>query len=133
MKTRILTKGFLASIIQIGVYYMTINLLWFIGKIFYTPPTNYIDSFALILSLELFGIIVSIQNLITATFNKKWLTLTMLFLAFLIYVFGWGEDIVSFPFTTIVFILAGLFALTIKFFIDNEIDKKFALLNRETR
>jgi len=131
MKKRIVAKGLLSSFVQIIIYYLAINLVWFIGKIFYKPPTLYIDTFALVLSLELFGVIIIIQNVISAAVNKKWLTITMFILAIIVYIIGWGEDINSFPFSTVIFLIAGLFALTIKFFIDKQIDKKLILKNSE--
>ncbi len=122
MLTRILTKGLLASGLQVLVYFVALYVFWYLTVAFFRPVNREISDLAVAISIPLFAIIVTVQNLMSSIINRKWFTITLFVLTVIIYLIGWGENINSFPFSAVIFILVGLLSLTLKFYIDKNID-----------
>ncbi|MBE7440825.1 MAG: hypothetical protein HS119_00005, partial [Flavobacteriales bacterium] len=122
MLTRILTKGLLASGLQVLFYFVALYVFWYSTVAFFRPDNREISDLAVGTSIPLFAIIVTVQNLASSIINRKWVTIILFVLTVTIYLIGWGEDINSFPFSATIFILVGLLSLTLKFYIDKKID-----------
>ncbi|MBN8697520.1 MAG: hypothetical protein J0L87_13395 [Bacteroidetes bacterium] len=122
MLKRILTKGLLASGIQVLFYFIALYILWYSTVGFFRPVNREISELAVDISIPLFAIMVTVQNLATSIVNRKWLTVTLFVFTMTIYLIGWGEDINSFPFSATIFIITGILSLSLKFYIDKKID-----------
>ena len=118
MINRVLLNGFLASLIQLILYVGLVYPSWFIGSQLFEPRGS-INDYPLHLALVFFGSILIIQNVLGAIIHKTWFHILLFALACLVYVFIFIEDLRSFPFSTIVFLLSGLLPLALKFYIDN--------------
>lgn len=123
MLTRVLTKGLMASGLQVVFYFTALYVLWYLTAPFIRPENIKISDLAVGTSVLLFAIIVTLQNLVSSIINKKGITIFLFVVAVTIYLIVWGEDIKSFPFSATVYIIVGLLSLSIKLFIDNKIDK----------
>ena len=121
MLKRIILYGIIVSGLQSLIYLMSSCFVWLIAQIIFKPENASISDYPIIYTLILFCVIVTFQNLIATIFNKNWLTIALYVLTCVIYLIGWGEDLNSFPFQAIVFIISGLFSLTIRFYLDKRV------------
>ena len=119
MAKRLMLFGFLASLLQVIVYYFIIFFLWNVGRLFYIPrSTDYIYDFNIIMSITLFCFLIFIQNILIEIVNNKKFAAFILIIITTIVIIGWGEDIYSFPFETIILTVSGIITLIIKFLFD---------------
>jgi hypothetical protein len=124
MIKRLLIFGLFVSGIQVLLYYLMLRLVQFGQSFFMTDSDRaFISNYGLIVGTTLFFVIVTIQNISTTLVNKKWFTWTAFILSTILYFIGWGEDYFSWPVTTILFLIVGVFALTSKFYIDTKLIK----------
>ena len=121
MIKRILLYGLVVSGLQSVIYLISSCFVWLIAQIIFEPENASISDYPIIYTLILFWFIVTFQNVIATIFNKKWLTISLFVLTCVIYLIGWGEDLNSFPFQAIVFIISGLLSLTIRFYLDKRV------------
>jgi hypothetical protein len=122
MIKRILVNGLLVSMIQIAIYFVLLKSIQFFQT--FTITENHrelISNFHLEISTILFSAIVAIQNISTTLINKKWYTWTGFSFAIFFYLVGWGEDLNSWPIKTLLFLLVGIFTLSMKFYIDKKL------------
>jgi hypothetical protein len=122
MLIRILTKGLMASGLQVLFYFIALYVLWYSTVSIFRPDNIKIDDLAVSTSVLLFAIIVTLQNLMSSIINKKWVTNFLFVFSIIVYLIGWGEDIKSFPYSVTIFIIVGLLSLSIKFYLDIRID-----------
>jgi hypothetical protein len=122
MLIRILTKGLMASGLQVLFYFIALYVLWYSTVSLFRPDNIKIDDLAVSTSVLLFAIIVTLQNLMSSIINKKWVTNFLFVFSIIVYLIGWGEDIKSFPYSVTIFIIVGLLSLSIKFYLDIRID-----------
>jgi hypothetical protein len=124
MIKRLLIFGLFVSGIQVLLYYLMLRLVQFGQSFFMTDSDRaFISDYGLVIGTTLFFVIVTIQNISTTLVNKKWFTWTAFILSTVFYFIGWGEDYFSWPVTTILFLIVGVFALTSKFYIDTKLIK----------
>jgi hypothetical protein len=122
MIKRLLIFGLFVSGIQVLLYYLMLRLVQFGQSFFMTDSDRaFISDYGLVIGTTLFFVIVTIQNISTTLVNKKWFTWTAFILSTVFYFIGWGEDYFSWPVTTILFLIVGVFALTSKFYIDTKL------------
>jgi hypothetical protein len=122
MLIRILTKGLMASGLQVLFYFIALYVLWYSTVSIFRTDNIKIDDLAVGTSVLLFAIIVTLQNLMSSIINKKWVTNFLFVFSIIVYLIGWGEDIKSFPYSATIFIIVGLLSLSIKFYLDIRID-----------
>jgi hypothetical protein len=122
MLIRILTKGLMASGLQVLFYFIALYVLWYSTVSIFRPDNIKIDDLAVSTSVLLFAIIVTLQNLMSSIINKKWVTNFLFVFSIIVYLIGWGENIKSFPYSATIFIIVGLLSLSIKFYLDIRID-----------
>jgi hypothetical protein len=122
MLIRILTKGLMASGLQVLFYFIALYVLWYSTVSIFRPDNIKIDDLAVSTSVLLFAFIVTLQNLMSSIINKKCVTNFLFVFSIIVYLIGWGEDIKSFPYSATIFIIVGLLSLSIKFYLDIRID-----------
>lgn len=124
MIKRFLIFGLFVSGIQVLLYYLMLRLVQFGQSFFMTEKDRaFISDYGLVIGTTLFFVIVTIQNISTALINKKWFTWTAFVLATFFYIIGWGEDYLSWPVTTVLFLFVGITVLASKFTIDRKLIK----------
>jgi len=124
MIKRLLIFGLFVSGIQVLLYYLMLRLVQFGQSFFMTDSDRaFISNYGLVIGTTLFFVIVTIQNISTTLVNRKWFTWTAFILSTIFYFIGWGEDYFSWPVTTTLFLIVGVFALTSKFYIDKKLIK----------
>jgi len=122
MAKRFLIYGLLGSIIQVAIYTVLLKLIQGFQTLIFTKNHREIISFFdLQISIFVFITIVTIQNISTTLINKKWFTKTAFGFATLLCVVSWGEDLKTCPIKTTLYLLVGIFTLSIKFYIDKRL------------
>ena len=124
MFIRLLKFGFIGTIVQLLLYYLLLISFQFIQTIFrLTESREFIENYDIGMSLITLGYLLLFQNILNAIVNRKWLTITMFIFTTLIILIGWGEDFISWPIKTSIFILINLVALYSKCFIDKKLSE----------
>ncbi|MFN6944109.1 MAG: hypothetical protein ACK4ND_04110 [Cytophagaceae bacterium] len=109
------------SLWQLFVYFICFYAGWGIGNaFFYTHEMNETEAFGIaiffIYSLILFGIIITIGNLLIAVINKpiwsKRIFATMVVFSLI----HWGQEFTTYPYKSILFIFTALLAIFSRYF-----------------
>jgi hypothetical protein len=123
MIKRLSITGILSTLLQIGLYYFVLYFGWTFGQLIHEPTKLTIIEaigFGVVikLSIIIFGTMLLVTNILTAIVNRKIFTWTLLCIMTFIYLVGWGEDFQTWPWKTSLFLIAGIFTIFSKFFID---------------
>jgi len=126
MIKRILVNGLLTTVVQIIFYIIILYLCSIFGALIFDSQSfakGVADiGYPVIMSVLLLGTMLLIANLISSLINKKVWTLGLLTIVATIYFIGWIEDFSNWPWTTILFLSAGLTTIYLKFFVDKKIN-----------
>ena len=113
----------ITTILQIALFFILINLNWFIGQLF-IEKSEYPDQFAIVLTTIYFIFFVLVNNILMRIVNKKWFDKTITIITATIYTLTWIEDIDSFTFHALIFIFAGVIPILLKNKIEVIVRKK---------
>lgn len=123
MLKRILIFGFLISTLQLFIYYALIFFLWNIGKLFHSPiKTDYTWGLYILYSIYTFSLIILIQNILVEIFYRNNFKIYLLIVALITFILT-VQKFEIWPLRTLIIIISGIIVFSIKFYLDNKIDK----------
>jgi hypothetical protein len=113
----------LTTIFQIAIFFSLWNMNWFVGQLI-LGKSEYPGQFVVITSTVIFAFLIVVNNLLMRIVNRKWFDMTMTLVTVILYFSAWAEDLDTYTFNAVIFIIAGLVPIVLKKKIEIEVRKR---------
>jgi hypothetical protein len=113
----------LTTIFQIAIFFFLWNLNWFLGQLI-LEKSEYPGQFIVVTSTVIFTFLIAVNNLLMRIVNRKWFDRSMTLITIILYFSAWAEDLDTYTFNAVIFIIAGVVPILLKKKIEIEVRKR---------
>ena len=122
MSIRIFKFGIIATILQLILYWIILRSIQITSSLLTNGETEFISDWVYV-SIGIFGIMLFIQNIVSAITNVKKVKMISAYIVSCLIILAWSEDLIHKPYQTITCILVSVVTIFSKFYIDKILAK----------
>ena len=117
MSLSIFKFGIIATILQLILYWIMLRFIQIISSLLTNRESEFISDWAFV-SIGIFGIMLLIQNIVSAITNRKKAKIISAYIVSCLIILAWSEDLSHKPYQTITCMLISVITIFSKFYID---------------